>query len=59
LSFGGSKNDENSISNYVQERSVDAKNRERKKIEKKLKQIELLEEKGGQGYKYNDDEVMY
>jgi hypothetical protein len=38
---------------------VDAKNRERKKIEKKLKQIELLEEKGGQGYKYNDDEVMY
>ena len=54
-----SKNDENSISNYVQERSVDAKNRERKKIEKKLKQIELLEEKGGQGYKYNDDEVMY
>ena len=40
------------------ERSVDAKNRERKKIEKKLKQIELLEEKGGQGYKYNDDEKM-
>jgi hypothetical protein len=26
-------------------RSLDAKNKERKKIEKKLKQIELLEEK--------------
>ena len=40
-------------------RSLDAKNKERKKIEKKLKQIELLEEKGGKGYKYNDEEVMY
>ena len=40
-------------------RSIDAKNKERRKIEKKLKQIELLEGYGGKGYKYNDEEVMY
>ncbi|CAG2256898.1 unnamed protein product [Mytilus edulis] len=36
----------------------DAKKREIKKIEKKLKQIELLEEKHDEGYSYNKDEEL-
>ncbi|XP_052086384.1 uncharacterized protein LOC127723684 [Mytilus californianus] len=47
----------------VQEGSInanfeDAKKREIKKIEKKLKQIELLEEKHEEGYSYNKDEEL-
>lgn len=46
------------VTSFTLQNFEDAKKREIKKIEKKLKQIEHLEEKHDEGYSYNTDEVI-